>query len=418
MITAFPIDDVRGEFPALALTDHGRARSYLDNPAGTQVPQPVIEAVARCLGETNANLGGAFVTSKAADELVRGAHVAMAEFLGAASAQEVVIGPSMTSLTYRISRSLGRRLEPGDEIVVTRMDHDGNVAPWLQLAEDRGLVVRWLPFDRETWRIEPEALDDVLSEKTRIVALNYASNLTGSVNDVGVLTAKAKAAGALVYVDAVQLAPHRLVDVAALGCDFLVCSSYKFFGPHLGVLWGRGDLLAEMFPYQCRCASDESPKKFETGTPQIELLAGLEAAVDYFARLGERTGADGSRRAKIASAFDSIMAYEGVLARRLIDGLGSLAGVRVQGITNPNRTADRVPTVSLIHDRVEPAALARSLADDGIFVWSGHNYALEVVRHLGIDETQGVLRIGLVHYNTDEDVDKVLACLERALSQH
>ncbi len=242
-MTAFPIEGVREAFPALALTDQGRARAYLDNPAGTQVPQGVIEAVARCLGETNANLGGTFATSKAADAVVRGAHAAMADLLGAASAREVVIGPSMTSLTYRISRSLGRRLEPGDEVVVTRMDHDGNVAPWLQLAEDRGLVVRWLPFDRETWRIEPEALDHVLSEKTRILALNYASNLTGSVNDVAALAARAKAAGALVYVDAVQLAPHRLVDVAALGCDFLVCSSYKFFGPHLGVLWGRGDLL-------------------------------------------------------------------------------------------------------------------------------------------------------------------------------
>jgi cysteine desulfurase family protein (TIGR01976 family) len=416
-MTAFPIDDVRGEFPALALTDGGRVRAYLDNPAGTQVPQPVIDAVARCLTETNANLGGAFVTSKAAGAVVGGAHEAMADLLGAASAREVVIGPSMTSLTYRISRSLGRRLEPGDEVVVTRMDHDGNVAPWLQLAEDRGLVVRWLPFDRETWRIEPEALDHVLSEKTRILALNYASNLTGSVNDVAALAARAKAAGALVYVDAVQLAPHRLVDVAALGCDFLVCSSYKFFGPHLGVLWGRGDLLAEMFPYQCRCASDEIPKKFETGTPQIELLAGLEAAVDYFAWLGERTGTEGSRRTRIAAAYEAIAAYEGGLARRLIDGLGSLAGIRVQGIINPNRMADRVPTVSLVHDRVEPAALARALADDGVFVWSGHNYALEVVRHLGIDENRGVLRIGLVHYNTDEDVDRVLASLDKALSR-
>jgi cysteine desulfurase family protein (TIGR01976 family) len=341
----------------------------------------------------------------------------MADLLGAGSAREVVIGPSMTSLTYRISRSLGRRLEPGDEVVVTRMDHDGNVAPWLQLAEDRGLVVRWLPFDRETWRIEPEALDHVLSEKTRILALNYASNLTGSVNDVAALAARAKAAGALVYVDAVQLAPHRLVDVAALGCDFLVCSSYKFFGPHLGVLWGRGDLLAEMFPYQCRCASDEIPKKFETGTPQIELLAGLEAAVDYFKRLGEWTGTDGSRRTRIAAAYEAIIDYEGGLARRLIDGLGSFPGVRIQGITNSNRMADRVPTVSLVHDRVEPAALARALADDGVFVWSGHNYALEVVRHLGIDENRGVLRIGLVHYNTDEDVDRALASLEKALSR-
>jgi cysteine desulfurase family protein (TIGR01976 family) len=415
-MAGFPIADVRGAFPALALTDHGRARAYLDNPAGTQVPTSVIEAVTRCLGETNANLGGAFATSKAADDVVRGAHAAMADFLGAASAREVVIGPSMTTLTYRISRSLGRGLRPGDEIVVTRMDHDGNVAPWLQLAEDRDLVVRWLPFDRETWRIEPAALDDVLSERTRILALNYASNLTGSVNDVGALAARAKAAGALVYVDAVQLAPHRLVDVAALGCDFLVCSSYKFFGPHLGILWGRAELLEEMFPYQCRCASDGIPKKFETGTPQIELLAGLEAAVDYFARLGERTGANGSRRARIAAAYDAIIAYENNLAQYLIDGLASLPAVRVQGITNPNRMMDRVPTVSLTHDRVTPPAMARALADDGVFVWSGHNYALEVVRHLGIDENLGVLRIGIVHYNTREDIDRTLDGLDKLLN--
>jgi selenocysteine lyase/cysteine desulfurase len=219
-----------------------------------------------------------------------------------------------------------------------------------------------------------------------------------------------------VYVDAVQLAPHRLVDVAALGCDFLVCSSYKFFGPHLGILWGRAELLEEMFPYQCRCASDGIPKKFETGTPQIELLAGLEAAVDYFARLGERTGANGSRRARIAAAYDAIIAYENNLAQYLIDGLASLPAVRVQGITNPNRMMDRVPTVSLTHDRVTPPAMARALADDGVFVWSGHNYALEVVRHLGIDENLGVLRIGIVHYNTREDIDRTLDGLDKLLN--
>jgi cysteine desulfurase family protein (TIGR01976 family) len=345
------------------------------------------------------------------------AHAAMADFLNAPSPDEIVFGQNMTTLTLHVSRSLARTLNPGDEIVVTRMDHDGNVAPWLQLAEDRGLMVRWLPFDRDSWRIEPEALDDVLSEKTRILALNYASNLTGSVNDVAALAARARAAGALVYVDAVQLAPHRLVDVAALGCDFLVCSAYKFFGPHLGVLWGRGDLLDGMFPYQCRCASDESPKKFETGTPQIELLAGLEATVDYVARLGARLGSKGSRRARIAAAYDAITAYEGDLARRLIEGLRAIPGVRVQGITDPARMADRVPTVSLVHDRIEPATLARAQADDGVFVWSGHNYALEVVRHLGIDENRGVLRIGLVHYNSEDDVDRAVASLEKALNR-
>jgi cysteine desulfurase family protein (TIGR01976 family) len=292
----FSIEAVRGQFPALSLTDKGRRRIYLDNPAGTQVPQAVADAVSCCLLTTNANLGGYFETTIAAQSVVDEAHQAMADFLGAAGPEEIIIGANMTTLTYHMSRTLGRTLKPGDEIILTRMDHDGNVSPWLQLAEDLGLVVRWLPFDEKSWQVEEEALAGLLSNKTRLVALNYASNLTGSINRVKALTAIAKRAGALVYVDAVQFAPHGLIDVQELGCDFLICSAYKFFGPHMGVLWGRLDIIDDLKPYKCRCSSNGLPERFELGTPQIELMAGLTAAVDYFAGLGAAAGEGGSSR--------------------------------------------------------------------------------------------------------------------------
>ncbi len=412
----FPIEELRGRFPALASGTAAEAPVYFDNPAGTQVPESVAAAVSRCLLESNANLGGFFATSEAAGRVVAGAHRAMADFLGAASPQEVVIGPSMTTLTFQISRSLGRRFAPGDEIIVTRMDHDGDVAPWLMLAEDLGLEIRWLPFDRETWRIEPEALEAVLTDRTRLLALNYASNMTGSINEVADLAERAKAAEALVYVDAVQFAPHGLIDVAALGCDFLVCSSYKFFGPHLGILWGRRALLEELPAYRCRCADDAPPGKFETGTPQIELLAGLEATVDHFAWLGARHGAADGRRGQIAAAFEASKAYEAGLTRRLIEGLQAIPGAAIQGITNPNRLHQRVPTVSFVHTRLTPPEIAQALAGQGIYVWSGHNYALETARFLGLDETLGVLRIGLAHYNTEAEVERSLAALRRLLT--
>lgn len=412
---SFPIDRVRDRFPALAITDDARARVYLDNPAGTQVPGSVAEAVASCLIETNANLGGFFPTSVASEEVVVGAHRAMADFLGAGAAEEIVIGANMTTLTFHLSRSICRDFAPGDEIIVTRMDHEGDIAPWLEIAEENGLVVRWLPFDGETWQVEAAALEELLSERTKLLALNYASNLTGSINDVRALVARAKAAGALVYVDAVQFAPHGLVDVQAIGCDFLVCSPYKFFGPHLGVLWGRKDLLQELHAYKCRCVSEALPDKFELGTPQIELLAGLTATVDYFAWLGGEAGATGTRRERIAAAYEASIRYENPLALELISGLSSLPGIAIHGITNPNRIGQRVPTVSFTHASRKPAAIAESLAGRGVFVWSGHNYALEVVRQLGIDEDEGIVRIGIAHYNTEAEIERTLACVAEAI---
>lgn len=407
----FPIDLVRGCFSALAITDAGQARVYLDNPAGTQVPRMVVDRIAACLVECNANLGGFFATSRRADDVVQQGHEAAADFLGAAHADEIIIGANMTSLTFQLSRSICRDFLPGDEIVLTRMDHEGNLAPWLEMAEEKQLQIRWLPFDTGSWQLEPAALEELLSERTRLVALNYASNVTGSINDIKALTKRAKAVGALVYVDAVQLAPHRLIDVQDLGCDFLACSSYKFFGPHLGLLWGRRELLEKLHAYKCRCVDEELPTKFETGTPQIELQAGLAATVDYYAWLGAGTGTRGSRRQQIAAAFAASEAHENALAMRLISGLQDMAGVTIHGITDPHLVAHRVPTVAFTHDRKKPAEIAKRLAGQNIFVWNGHNYAPEIVRQLAIPEDEGVLRIGIAHYNSAAEIDQILEAL-------
>lgn len=409
--TSFPVEAVRAEFPALSIRDEGHARVYLDNPAGTQVPRRVAEAAARCLLETNANLGGYFRTSGLAEEQVVRAHEAMATMLGARSSREIVIAQSMTNLTFHISRSIGRTLNPGDEIVVTRMDHDGNIAPWLMMAEDRGVKVRWLDFDRESWVIEPSALDAVLNERTKLVALNYASNLTGSINDVRSLVARAHTAGALCYVDAVQFAPHDCIDVQDLNCDFLACSSYKFFGPHLGIVYGREALLEELVAYKVRPATNDLPWRFETGTPQIELQAALAATVDYLSWLGAECGATGNERERIRGAFSAASAYERELVARLIDGLRQLPGVTIHGITDEARYSSRVPTVSFTHAARSTDEIARSLAEQNIFVWSGNNYALEIVRALGLEENAGVVRIGLAHYNTSAEIDAVLKAL-------
>jgi cysteine desulfurase family protein (TIGR01976 family) len=416
MAVDFPIEAVRGKFPALSLADDGRRRIYLDNPAGTQVPLTVADAVSRCLLSTNANLGGFFETTVAAQKVVDDAHAAMADFLNASSVEEIVIGANMTTLTYHMSRTLGRTMKPGDEIIVTRMDHEGNVSPWLQLAEDLGLVVRFLPFDERSWQVEESALTALLSQKTRLVALNYASNLTGSINRVKALTAIARQAGALVYVDAVQFAPHGLIDVQELGCDFLICSAYKFFGPHMGILWGRRDVIDALQPYKCRCSSNALPERFELGTPQIELMAGLTAAIDYFADLGAAAGETGSRRQRIAKAFEVSIAYENTLARQLIEGLRGIDGLVIHGITDPERLAERVPTISFTVEGIAPETIVRQMNAENIFLWSGHNYAWEVVHQLGIPAEQGVVRIGIAHYNTAAEIEETLESVHRVIA--
>ncbi len=416
----FDIDAVRAEFPALSLRDGGTPRCYFDNPAGTQVPSRVADAVRSCLLEANANVGGLFESSRRADALVAGARSALADFLNAPSDDEIIFGQNMTSLTFHLSRSIGRALQAGDEIIVTRMDHDANVYPWLLMARDHGLEVRWLPFDCSSFEFDLADLEALLSDRTRLVCVAGASNLLGTLNDVAAISRLASAAGAWTYVDAVQSVPHVPTDVQAIRCDFLVCSAYKFFGPHQGVLWGRGDLLAELEPYKVRPAPDALPWRFEPGTQSHEGIAGVAAAVDYFAWIGETMAARtegplAGRRTRLTAAMNCLFEYEQTLAARLVDGLQSLPGITVQGPSARDALIRRVPTVSCTHRKARPADLAAGLAKRNIFVWSGHNYAIEAARSLGLLETGGVLRIGPVHYNTYAEIDRFLGALEDLL---
>jgi cysteine desulfurase family protein (TIGR01976 family) len=310
-----------------------------------------------------------------------------------------------------MSRSIGKEFKAGDELIVTRMDHEGDVSPWLHLAEDKQMDIKWLSFDSKTWQIEAQDLEALITDRTKMIALNFASNLTGSINQIKKLTAVAKKAGLLVYVDAVQLAPHELIDVYDLGCDFLACSSYKFYGPHLGILWGKQELLEELPAYKVRCASNALPEKFELGTPQTELLAGLVASVDYFKWVGEQVGENGSSRQKIAAAYAVATQYENQLTNQLIQGLLAIEGTDIIGISDDSRRSERVPTVSFVSSHKTPAQIVTHLADLGICAWAGHNYAYEVVRQLGIDEDIGVTRLGIAHYNTQQEVDRTLAVL-------
>jgi cysteine desulfurase family protein (TIGR01976 family) len=408
----FEVDNVRRQFPALALADRGLARVYFDNPVGTQVPRQVIDRTVDTLTAKNANLGGYFSTSVAADALVNEAHQACADFYNARSASEIVFGQNMTTLTLHMSRCLGRRFRPGDEIVLSRMDHDANVAPWLLLAEDLGLAVHWMDFDPETYEFPDDALTRVLSERTKLVALCAASNCTGTINDVKLFASQAKAAGALVYVDAVQFAPHCAIDVETLGADVVVSSAYKWFGPHQGVLWGREDLLSGTFAYKVRPADNDLPHKFETGTLSHEGMAGCLGAIEYLEQYGEGS----NRRQRIAGAWHSIASYEQQLTLRLIEGLGSFRGLAIRGITSPNAVHRRVPTVSFTLEGHNPGALAKALAQANIFVWSGHNYAVEPVARMGLIDKGGVLRVGLAHYNTAGEVDRLLDALTRVIN--
>ena len=412
---AYDLDAVRSRFPSLAIRDDGKPRIYLDNPAGTQVPTTVAEAMSRCLLETNANGGGFFRTSQAVNDVIAAARSAMADFLHAASPDEILFGQNMTTITLHVSRSIGRLMRPGDEIIVTRMDHDANIWPWVLLARDLELAIRWLPFNTDTFEFDLEDLDALLSDRTRLVCVGGASNLLGTINDVGAVCAKARAAGALTYVDAVQSAPHLPTDVQALGCDFLSCSPYKFFGPHQGVLYGRADILGELEPYRVRPAPAKYPGSFETGTPSYEGCAGITAAIDYLAWIGTSMAGAADRPAALRAAMDMLFAYEKTLGARLIDGLTSLAGVKVQGITDPAAFDRRVPTVAFTHERVASATIAERLAAENIFAWSGHNYAVEAARALGIYESGGAVRIGPVHYNSISEIDATLDALDRIL---
>ena len=414
---------IRSKFPALSIFDGGVPRIYLDNPAGTQVPQSVVDRMTGCLLDSNANLGGYFQTSELASALFDEAHVAMADLLNASGPEEIVFGQNMTTITLHMSRSIGRLMQPGDEIILTRMDHDANVQPWILLARDLGLEIKWLPFDLDSFEFDLSHLDDLLTDKTKLVCVGGASNLIGTINDIKTISSKARDAGAWTYVDAVQSVPHVSTDVQDIGCDFLVCSAYKFFGPHQGILWGRREALQALEAYKVRPAPDEIPGCFETGTLNHEGMAGTTATVDYLASIGEVFASNyhdqnrkyEGRRLHVHAAMDCLFDYGTDLASRLIDGLQQLPGARVQGITAKDAMARRVPTVSFTVAGVEPASIAQSLATKNIFVWSGHNYAVEAAMALGIYDSGGAIRVGPVHYNTRDEVDALLIALGEIL---
>jgi cysteine desulfurase family protein (TIGR01976 family) len=410
-MSSFPIDLVRAEFPALHVADDGRPRIYLDAPGGTQACRRAITRMAHHLEQGTANSGGAFATSIETDALSEDAHAAMADLLGG-DVGEIAFGPNMTSLTFSVSRALARQWQAGDEVIVTRLDHDANVTPWTMAARDAGAAVRWLDIDTDTGTLRLDQLPDLLGARTRVVAVGGASNALGTLNDIpAIVAAVRKHSDALIYVDAVQSVPHVVTDVRALGCDFLVCSPYKFFGPHQGVLWGRAGMLEKVEAYKVRPASIDPPAiRFETGTQSFEGQAATLGTIDYLEWLGGEVApaAPNSRRQALVAAMEACLAYERTLGDRLLAGFAQVPGLRLYG---PPTMDGRVPTFSFTIEGVEARRIAEHLAAANIFAWSGSFYAVEPVARLGLDETGGLLRVGLCHYNNEEEVDRLLHAL-------
>lgn len=399
---------LRARFPALQRTINDQPAVFLDGPGGTQSPESVIEAMAGYLRMGSSNLGGPFQTSREADAATESAREAMQDMLNAHRPEEIVFGQNMTSLTFSASRALAREWQPGDEIVVTRIDHDANISPWLRAAEDRGVTVRWLDFRPEDCTLAVDTLPRILNERTRLVAVNYASNAVGTITDVAQVVKMAHTVGALVYVDAVHYAPHDVVDVQALDCDFLACSVYKFFGPHTGVLYGKYEHLDRLNAYKVRPASDEPPGKWETGTQSFESLSGVAAAVDYLAALG---GSEGARRERIVRGMKGIKQYESSLSERFLRAATRVPGLRVYGITDLEELDRRTPTFAVGLSGFSPEFVATYLGDRGFFVWHGHYYAVEVMDRLGVLDQGGLVRIGFTHYNTYEELDRLMETL-------
>ena len=425
---------VRSQFPSLAQTVNGHPAVFLDGPGGTQVPQRVIDAISGYLRRDNANTGGAYATSRRTDAMIASARASMADFLHC-GADEVVFGQNMTSLTYMISRAIGRELKPGDEIVVTRLDHDANVSPWLAVAEDRGVTIRWAEIHDEDCTLDLADLASKINKNTKLVATGYASNAVGTINPVREIVRLAHAAGALAYIDAVHYAPHGLIDVAALDCDFLVCSTYKFFGPHMGVLFGKREHVQRLRPYKVRPNTNAIPNCWEWGTLNHECIAGIAACVDYIADLGRHAAGNNpvgtaalgcpssearpvatttrgisERRTAIEAAYAAIHEHERTLLEQLVAGL-IIPGLKIYGITDPTRFDKRCATLAVRIDGSTPLELATKLGDRGFFTWDGNYYALNLTEHLDVEKSGGFLRIGLAHYNTAEEVTRFLSAL-------
>ena len=410
---ALDLNYVRSQYPSLSQSVNGHPTAFLDGPGGTQVPQRVIDAISAYLAHDNANTGGAYSTSRNTDAMIARARGAMADFLNC-SPDEVAFGPNMTTLTFAISRAIGRELKPGDEIVVTRLDHDANVSPWTAMAEDRGVTVRWAEIHDEDCTLDTADLASKINAKTKLVAVGYASNAVGTINPVKEVVRLAHQVGALCYVDAVHYGPHGLIDVAALDCDFLACSTYKFFGPHMGVLYGKREHLKKFRPYKVRPNTNAIPNCWEWGTLNHECIAGIEACVEYIADLGRRSNPEATtRRQAIEAAFAAIHEHERGLLEKMMDGVKAIPGLKIYGITDPARYNERCTTFAVRIEGHTPPELATKLGDRGFFTWDGNYYALNLTEHLDVEKSGGFLRIGLVHYNTADEVDRLLAALRQ-----
>lgn len=402
---------IRAQFPSL-----NRPAVFFDNPGGTQIARHSLDRINKYLLECNANHEGAFETSKMSDAVLDEAHQAMADFYNASSPQEIVFGNNMTTLTLHISRSISREWQAGDEIAVTRLDHDANVTPWVLAAQDRGVKINWVDFDVEDGTLKLDELKKVLDRKPKLLAVGYASNALGTINPIADIIKMAHAAGTLVYVDAVQYAPHGPIDVQALDCDFLVSSAYKFFGPHAGILFGKRDLLEKLFAYKVRPATNSLPGKFETGTQNHEGIAGVLGAVEYFEWVGRTFGgatANEKRRPALVKGMTAIHSYEMGLSRVLLSTLQGVPGLRLYGLTDPQRLGERVATFSFRIGDIPPRKVAEALAKEGIYVWDGNYYALNVTERLEVEGRGGMVRVGAAHYNTIEEVERLGAVLRK-----
>jgi cysteine desulfurase family protein (TIGR01976 family) len=412
-VVELDVGAVRAQFPALGRRHDGAPVVHLDGAAGSQVPVRVIDAVAGYMAASNANTEGVFATSRETDAMLAEGRRAMADFLAAEDPDSVVFGASASALLLALSRSMARTWRDGDEVVVTQLDHDANVAPWLLAARDAGARVRKVRLRPEDTALDLQDMAAAIGRRTRLVAFTAASNATGTMPPVAEITAMAHEVGAEVVVDAVHYAPHRAVDVAAWGCDYTVCSAYKFFGPHVGVLWGRRESLERLPIYNLRPAGEELPGSWTFGTLNHEGIAGVTAAVDYLAALGLSAAgisAASPRRSALEAAYRRIAHHEQALCRRLLAGLASLPAIRVWGIADPVRAAERAPTVSFTHSRLAPVEVATFLADHGVYAWHGNYFALEVSLALG-REPAGMVRVSLLHYNTADEVDRLLSLL-------
>jgi len=403
------INRIRQQFPSL-----NRPAVFFDNPGGTQIAKQSLDRINKYLLESNANHEGAFATSIASDAVLDESHRAMADFYNASSPEEIVFGNNMTTLTLHISRSISREWKEGDEIVVTRLDHDANVTPWVLVAQDRGVKVNWVDFDVEDGTLKLDSLQKVLERKPRLLAVGYASNSLGTINPVQKMIKMAHDAGTLVYVDAVQYAPHGPIDVQKLDCDFLISSAYKFFGPHSGILYGKHELLEKLFAYKVRPATNSLPGKFETGTQNHEGIAGVLGAIEYFDWVGNEFGteqADGlsesgysGRVLNLKKAMTAIRSYEFELNRALLSTLQEVSGITIFGLTDVRRLDERVATFSFRLNGLHPREVAQQLADQGVYVWDGNYYAINVTERLGLEDNGGMVRVGAAHYNTLDEI--------------